>query len=193
MVTPPPLLKFTFLSLGVARTISDVHSLLLTGGPDSASSSAHIFTIGPFNCQHSVLMPRGSRQARASRTNGQNSAASQQVSEQDRMALQTMPQLTMVTASTATVFKDIERADTVRQNRQRASAGWAYVVAHFNEIPLKHEEGEYDNASGDYGGLVRGGVWCERQPPDRAATTFRKCDPRPLGGPGRGVRGRPGA
>ena len=62
------------------------------------------------------------------------------MSEEDRKALQTMPQLTMVTASTATVFRDIDHADTVRHNRQRASDGWAYVLEHFHEIPLKHEE-----------------------------------------------------
>ena len=53
--------------------------------------------------------------------NGQNSAALQQVSEDDRKALQTMPPLTMVTASTATVFRYIERAATVRYNRKTAA------------------------------------------------------------------------
>ena len=67
-------------------------------------------------------MPKKNKQARASKSNGQNSAAGQLVSEEDRNALQMMPQLTMVTASTATVFKDIERAATVRQNRILASA-----------------------------------------------------------------------
>ena len=110
-------------------------------------------------------MPKKNRQARASKSNGQNSAAGQLVSEEDRNALQMMPQLTMVTASTATVFKDIERAATVRQNRQWASAGWAYVMAHFHEIPLRHEEGEYDNASGDYGAL-RSRFIFESQPED---------------------------
>ena len=89
-------------------------------------------------------MPRKNKQARASKANGKNSAALQHVSEEDREALQTMPPLTMVTASTATVFRDIGRAATVRYNRKTAADGWAYVMDHFHEIPLKHEKGQYD-------------------------------------------------
>ena len=80
-------------------------------------------------------MPRKNKQARASKANGKNSAALQHVSEEDREALQTMPPLTMVTASTATVFRDIGRAATVRYNRKTAADGWAYVMDHFHEIP----------------------------------------------------------
>jgi len=47
-----------------------------------------------------------------------------------------MPKLTLQTCSTAVVFKDIERAATVRYNRKVAADGWAYVMAHFHEIPL---------------------------------------------------------
>ena len=98
-------------------------------------------------------MPKRNRQARASKRNGQNSAAGQLVSEADRNALQMMPKLTLQTESTATVFRDIERAATVRKNRKIASDGWAYVLKYFHTIPLQHEEGDYDNAEGDYGGL----------------------------------------
>ena len=97
-------------------------------------------------------MPRPKKHARTAKANGQSSAAGQYVSEEDREALQTMPPLTMVTASTATVFRDIGRAATVRYNRKTAADGWAYVMAHFHEIPLKHEieKGQYDNSTGDY-------------------------------------------
>jgi len=72
------------------------------------------------------VVPRKNKQARASKANGKNSAALQHVSEEDREALQTMPPLTMVTASTATVFRDIGRAATVRYNRKTAADGWAH-------------------------------------------------------------------
>ena len=98
-------------------------------------------------------MPRPKKHAKTSKANGQSSAAGQQVSEEDRNALQMMPKLTLQTGSTAAVFKDIERAATVRYNRKVAADGWAYVMAHFHEIPLKHEKGQYDNSTGDYGAL----------------------------------------
>ena len=74
-------------------------------------------------------MPRPKKHAKTSKANGQSSAAGQQVSEEDRNALQMMPKLTLQTGSTAAVFKDIERAATVRYNRKVAADGWAYVMA----------------------------------------------------------------
>ena len=138
--------------LGVA-TPPAFGSLRIHNGWHVAPPWEHFFSIGPSGRQNRHVMPRPKKHAASAKANGRSSAAGQQVSQEERNELQMMSQLTIVTASTAHVFKEIERAPTVRYNRLWANDSWAYVKAHFHELPLKHDEGDYDNATGDYGAL----------------------------------------
>ena len=99
-----------------------------------------------------VLMPPAKHKASAKR-NGAKAAEVHKVTEEQRQQLESSPPLTLITKSTARAFADVVRADSVRDNRRLAKAGWRYVLAHFNELPLSAREGAYSSATKDYGGL----------------------------------------
>lgn len=115
--TPPSPTEQT--SLGEHRVAHRLHleAERITSGCHAAPPSGKFFSIDPFGRQHSVPLPRPKKHASESKTNSQCSDASQQASPEERNELQVVWQLTMVTASTAYVFREIGRAPAVRFHR----------------------------------------------------------------------------
>ena len=118
-----------------------------------------------FGCQNRVPMPRKKKHVKSAQANGMTSGTATRVSQQEREELAAMPELTVATLSSATVFSPIERAETVRENRRIAKSGWQYVMDNFHTIPLVHVEGNYSRSTRDYGGL-RSRITFEKGSPD---------------------------